>query len=75
MIVFVASASILSEIDASNDYIDSFGMQCLSVFRALGLPSTAVLIRVSYRSTVTCFLGMKSQYCNDFEVFDFPFMQ
>lgn len=45
LIVFVASASILSEIDASNDYIDSFGMQCLSVFRALGLPSTAVLIR------------------------------
>jgi hypothetical protein len=29
-------------------FIDSFGNQCLSVFRSLGLPSTAVFVRVSY---------------------------
>nr|GMD08500.1 pre-rRNA-processing protein TSR1 homolog [Ipomoea batatas] len=41
LIAFVASASSTSE----EDYIDSFGYHCLSVFRAIGLPSTAVLIR------------------------------
>ncbi|KAK9135740.1 hypothetical protein Syun_015070 [Stephania yunnanensis] len=45
LIAFVASASPLSEDDASSPYIDSFGSQCLSVFRAIGLPSTVVLIR------------------------------
>nr|XP_027091606.1 pre-rRNA-processing protein TSR1 homolog isoform X1 [Coffea arabica] len=45
LIAFVASASFLSEDDSSNLYIDSFGSQCLSVFRAVGLPSTVVLIR------------------------------
>ncbi|XP_068639878.1 uncharacterized protein [Aristolochia californica] len=41
LIAFVVSASTLCD----DDYIDEFGNQCLSVFRALGLPSTAVLIR------------------------------
>ncbi|PON90448.1 Ribosome biogenesis protein [Trema orientale] len=44
LIAFVASASSSCEGNTS-DYIDSFGSQCLSVFRSLGLPSTAVLIR------------------------------
>ncbi|KAI3966442.1 hypothetical protein MKW92_032560 [Papaver armeniacum] len=41
LIAFVASASSLS----TCSYIDSFGSQCLSVFKALGLPSTVVLVR------------------------------
>ncbi|CBI40710.3 hypothetical protein VitviT2T_026917 [Vitis vinifera] len=45
LIAFVASASCSCEEGTSNYYIDSFGTQCLSVFRALGLPSTVVLIR------------------------------
>ncbi|CAL1383706.1 unnamed protein product [Linum trigynum] len=44
LIAFVASADSFCE-DGTADYMDSFGNQCLSVFRALGLPSTAVLIR------------------------------
>lgn len=47
LLAFVASARSLDSEDNSSDYIDSFGSYCLSVFRALGLPSTAVLIRVS----------------------------
>lgn len=44
LIAFVASAS--SSSDEGNSFsVDSFGTQCLSVFRSLGLPSTAVLIR------------------------------
>ncbi|XP_062164009.1 uncharacterized protein LOC133870804 [Alnus glutinosa] len=43
LIAFVASTSSSSE--ESTYYIDSFGSQCLSVFRSLGLPSTVVLIR------------------------------
>ncbi|KAI3834390.1 hypothetical protein MKW92_050671 [Papaver armeniacum] len=44
LIAFVASArSSSKEVDTCS-YIDSFGSQCLSVFKALGLPSTAVLI-------------------------------
>ncbi|CAN4094075.1 unnamed protein product [Withania somnifera] len=42
LIAFVTSASSSNEEDC---YIDAFGSHCLSVFRALGLPSTAVLIR------------------------------
>ncbi|KAL5557745.1 hypothetical protein UlMin_033956 [Ulmus minor] len=38
LFAFVVSAS-------TSDYIDSFGSQCLSVFRSLGLPSTVALIR------------------------------
>ncbi|KAK1392977.1 Bms1-type G domain-containing protein [Heracleum sosnowskyi] len=45
LIAFVASAHDSSEAESSSYYIDSFGAQCLSVFRSLGLPSTAVLIR------------------------------
>ncbi|XP_052202263.1 uncharacterized protein LOC127808008 [Diospyros lotus] len=45
LIAFVASASSSCDECSSSYYIDSFGSQCLSVFRALGLPSTAVLIR------------------------------
>ncbi|XVF63546.1 hypothetical protein PTKIN_Ptkin09bG0095500 [Pterospermum kingtungense] len=41
LIAFVASATE----ESTFDYIDSFGSQCLSVFRSLGLPSTVVLIR------------------------------
>lgn len=47
LIAFVASASSTCE-GSTSEYIDSFGSQCLSVFRSLGLPSTAVLIRVCY---------------------------
>ncbi|CAI9117069.1 OLC1v1018393C1 [Oldenlandia corymbosa var. corymbosa] len=45
LIAFVASASSPSEEANSEAYIDAFGSQCLSVFRAIGLPSTVVLIR------------------------------
>lgn len=44
LIAFVASASSPCE-ENTSCYIDSFGSQCLSVFRSLGLPSTVVLIR------------------------------
>ncbi|XP_057956739.1 uncharacterized protein LOC131150170 isoform X2 [Malania oleifera] len=44
LIAFVASAGLSCEESMSN-YIDSFGTQCLSVFRSLGLPNTVVLIR------------------------------
>ncbi|KAK7352183.1 hypothetical protein VNO80_17601 [Phaseolus coccineus] len=44
LMVFVASAKSLCE-ETDSFYIDSFGNQCLSVFRSLGLPSTAVFIR------------------------------
>ncbi|KAJ8437452.1 hypothetical protein Cgig2_031973 [Carnegiea gigantea] len=44
LIAFVASANSLRE-DGLSDYIDQFGAQCLSVFRAIGLPSTVVFIR------------------------------
>lgn len=44
LIAFVATASSLCE-DTSSYYIDSFGNQCLSVFRSIGLPSTVVFIR------------------------------
>ncbi|KAG9458660.1 hypothetical protein H6P81_003168 [Aristolochia fimbriata] len=41
LIAFVASASAIHD----DDYIDEFGSRCLSVFRAPGFPSTAVLMR------------------------------
>ncbi|CAL9239318.1 unnamed protein product [Arabidopsis halleri] len=44
LMAFVASASSPWE-DNNSNYIDSFGNQCLSVFRSIGLPSTTVLIR------------------------------
>ncbi|KAH7848301.1 hypothetical protein Vadar_000957 [Vaccinium darrowii] len=45
LIAFVASASSSCEESNSSYYVDSFGKQCLSVFRVLGLPSTVVFIR------------------------------
>ncbi|GLT31363.1 hypothetical protein SLA2020_061050 [Shorea laevis] len=42
-IAFVASANCLCE-EGASDLFDSFGNQCLSVFRSIGLTSTAVLI-------------------------------
>ncbi|KAL2895554.1 Pre-rRNA-processing protein TSR1-like protein, partial [Bienertia sinuspersici] len=44
LMAFVTSASSPCE-DGSSDFIDSFGEQCLSVFKAIGLPSSVVLIR------------------------------
>uniref|UniRef100_A0ACD6ANC2 Uncharacterized protein n=1 Tax=Avena sativa TaxID=4498 RepID=A0ACD6ANC2_AVESA len=44
LLAFVVSANSLCNSDSSSP-IDEFGEQCLSVFRAMGLPSTAVLIR------------------------------
>lgn len=44
LVAFVASASSSCE-ESPSCYIDSFGSQCLSVFRSIGLPSTFVLIR------------------------------
>jgi len=47
LIAFVASTNSLYEENASDfGYIDSFGSQCLSVFRQLGLPNTVVFLRV-----------------------------
>ncbi|XP_074279148.1 uncharacterized protein LOC141604620 [Silene latifolia] len=43
-IVFVASGSS-PYLEGSPDYIDPFGEQCLSVFKSIGMPSIAVLIR------------------------------
>ncbi|KAG8378073.1 hypothetical protein BUALT_Bualt08G0100100 [Buddleja alternifolia] len=45
LIAFVASPNSVYEADDSDHFIDSFGSQCLSVFRTLGLPSTVVLLR------------------------------
>jgi pre-rRNA-processing protein TSR1 len=44
LLAFVLSANSLYDCDSSSP-IDDFGSQCLSVFRAMGLPSTAVFIR------------------------------
>ena len=46
LLVFVASAKSSCE-ETTYQYIDSFGNQCLSVFRSLGLPSTVLFVRVS----------------------------
>lgn len=45
LIAFVVSANSVIDGCESSSLIDAFGTQCLSVFRAIGLPSTAVLIR------------------------------
>ncbi|PIA56805.1 hypothetical protein AQUCO_00700868v1 [Aquilegia coerulea] len=45
LIAFVTSANPICEDVTTSSYIDSFGSQCLSVFRAIGLPNTAVFIR------------------------------
>ncbi|XP_072962767.1 uncharacterized protein [Typha angustifolia] len=44
LIAFVVSANSLYNRESSS-LIDAFGMQCLSIFRAIGLPSTAVFVR------------------------------
>ncbi|XP_006663372.1 pre-rRNA-processing protein TSR1 homolog [Oryza brachyantha] len=44
LLAFVLSANSLYNCESSSP-IDDFGSQCLSVFRAMGLPSTAVFIR------------------------------
>lgn len=57
LLAFVASPKSLYEADDTDSFIDSFGSQCLSVFRAIGLPSTAVLIcvRISvFHFSVNC---------------------
>jgi pre-rRNA-processing protein TSR1 len=60
LLAFVLPANSLYSNDSSSP-VDEFGSQCLSVFRAMGLPSTAVFIRVSsshdhvslrYRATI-----------------------
>ncbi|KAL6011895.1 hypothetical protein ACLOJK_002361 [Asimina triloba] len=45
LIAFVASSSSLYEGGESSSFMDSFSVLCLSVFRALGLPSCVVLMR------------------------------
>ncbi|KAG6490404.1 hypothetical protein ZIOFF_051700 [Zingiber officinale] len=45
LIAFVVSANSLVDEYETSTLVDVFGQQCLSVFRSIGLPSTAVLIR------------------------------
>ncbi|XP_038974747.1 pre-rRNA-processing protein TSR1 homolog [Phoenix dactylifera] len=45
LIAFVVSANSFTDGCESSGLIDAFGIQCLSVLRAIGLPSTAVLIQ------------------------------
>ncbi|KAG0476165.1 hypothetical protein HPP92_013006 [Vanilla planifolia] len=45
LIAFVVSANSLDDDRNAGNLIDKFGIQCLSVLRAIGLPSTSVLIR------------------------------
>jgi hypothetical protein len=61
LLVFVASASSLCQ----PHYIDSFGAQCLSVFRSLGLPTTLLFLRVSYHVS-SFFNSHHSQAYNNF---------
>lgn len=44
LIAFVVSVNSLDD-GCESSLIDTFGIQCLSVFRAIGLPNTTVLIR------------------------------
>ncbi|XP_058785527.1 uncharacterized protein LOC131660324 [Vicia villosa] len=46
LLVFVASVTARSLCEVTDSYfIDSFGKHCLSIFKSLGLPSTAVFVR------------------------------
>ncbi|KAB1203555.1 hypothetical protein CJ030_MR8G015378 [Morella rubra] len=72
LIAFVASASSPCE-ENTSCYIDSFGSQCLSVFRSLGLPSTVVLIRDlpselkrKHDSKKMCMSSLSSEFPEDF---------
>ena len=47
--------------DGPSDYIDSFGEQCLSVFKAIGLPSSVVLICVSRHNLLVVFRVINSE--------------
>ncbi|KAL6557908.1 hypothetical protein OROMI_018258 [Orobanche minor] len=63
LLAFVASPNSLREADDIYSFIDSFGSQCLSVFKTLGLPSTVVLIRVCYIVGVVTEVGKKVEKC------------
>ncbi|KAI3724622.1 hypothetical protein L2E82_36405 [Cichorium intybus] len=72
LIVFVASGNCSSEKDSSNYYMDEFGTQCLSVFRALGLPTSAVFLRdlpsdLKKRNDIkkTCVSSLSSEFPED----------
>ncbi|PWA54939.1 ribosome biogenesis protein BMS1/TSR1, AARP2CN [Artemisia annua] len=72
LIIFVASANGSSEKGSSNYYIDEFGSQCLSVFRSLGLPSSAVFLRdlpsdLKKRNELkkTCISSISSEFPED----------
>ncbi|KAI3725539.1 hypothetical protein L1987_65329 [Smallanthus sonchifolius] len=72
LIVFVVSANCSSDQGSSNYYIDGFGSQCLSVFRSLGLPSSAVFLRdlpsdLKGRNELkkTCISSLSSEFPED----------
>ncbi|KAD5960237.1 hypothetical protein R6Q59_013407 [Mikania micrantha] len=72
LIIFVASANCSSDQSSSNYYIDKFGSQCLSIFRSLGLPSSAVFLRdlpsdVKRRNELkkTCISSLSSEFPED----------
>ncbi|KAG9447615.1 hypothetical protein H6P81_013743 [Aristolochia fimbriata] len=68
LIAFVASASAIHD----DDYIDEFRNRCLLVFRALGLPSTAVLMldlpadtKKMHDLKKSCTLSLASHFLED----------
>ncbi|CAM8972252.1 unnamed protein product [Rhodiola kirilowii] len=76
LMCFVASANSVCE--ETNSYVDSFGEQCLSVFRSLGLPRTAVLIqdlppessnRKRNEATNACISSLTSEFPEDCKYF------
>ncbi|KAI3745719.1 hypothetical protein L6452_08125 [Arctium lappa] len=76
LIAFVASANCSSEQGSSNYYIDEFGSRCLSVFRSLGLPSSAVFLRdlppdLKRRNDLkkTCISSLASEFPEDCKFF------
>ncbi|KAJ9542015.1 hypothetical protein OSB04_028521 [Centaurea solstitialis] len=76
LIAFVASANCSSEQGSSNYYIDEFGSQCLSVFRSLGLPGSAVFLRdlpldLKKRDDLkkTCISSLASEFPEDCKIF------
>ncbi|XP_071697374.1 uncharacterized protein [Rutidosis leptorrhynchoides] len=76
LIVFVASAKCSSDKSGSNNYIDEFGSQCLSVFRSLGLPSSTVFLRdlpsdLKKRNDLkkTCISSLADQFPEDCKVY------
>ncbi|XP_024973103.1 pre-rRNA-processing protein TSR1 homolog [Cynara cardunculus var. scolymus] len=76
LIVFVASANCSSEQGSSNYYIDEFGSRCLSVFRSLGLPSSAIFLRdlppdLKRRNDLkkTCISSLASEFPEDCKIY------